>query len=81
MPGIFDTYLSIPLQRKSFKEANHSLMTVPGVNDTSPATCSFCTYNDMYVLYATIGKFASSIRHSHIMSWNAWLGRRTVRLR
>ena len=43
----------IRLQRKSFKETNHSVMTLPGVNDTSPATCFFLTYNDMYVLYAT----------------------------
>ena len=57
------------------------LMTAPGVNDTSPATCFFCTYMQWRVLYATIGKIASSIRHSHIISWNARLGRRTVRLR
>ena len=35
----------------------------------------------MYVLYDTIGKIASSIRQSHITSWNAWLGLRTVTLR
>ena len=36
-------------------------------NDTSPATCFFCAYNDMYVLYATTGKIASSIWHLHII--------------
>ena len=61
-------------------QGNLPLMTAPGVNDTSPATCFFCTYKQWHVLYATIGKIASSIRHSHTMSWNVWLGRRTVRL-
>ena len=58
----------IRLQRKSFKETNQ-WWTAPGVNDTSPATCFFCTYIDMYVLYATIGKIAISIRHSHTIKW------------
>ena len=31
----------IRLKRKSSKETNHSVMTAPGVNDTSPATCFF----------------------------------------
>ena len=43
-----------------FKETNRSLMTAPGVNDPSPATCFFCKYNDVNVLYVTIGKIASS---------------------
>ena len=39
----------IRLKRKSSKETNHSVMTAPGVNDASPATCFFRTCNDMYV--------------------------------
>jgi len=35
----------------------------------------------VYVLYVTVGKMASGIRHSHTISWNACPGRGTVRLR
>ena len=43
-------------------------MTVPGVDDTSPAIYLLHLYKDNYgyVLYATIRIFANSIRHSYI---------------
>ena len=34
-----------------------------------------------HVLYTTVAKIASTSRHSHTSSWNAWVGRTTIMLR
>ena len=60
------------LQPKSFGETKHWWR---GVNDTSPTAC-FCTCPVRHCR-----KMTSIIRHLHIASCNAWLGRTTIRLR
>ena len=50
-------------------------LSAPSAIYTSPATCfSTCP------LATTVEKITNITRHSHMESWNAWLGRATVKL-
>ena len=69
IPGIFDTSCAWCIRTFATKslqgKTNHSLMTAPGVNNTSPPTC-FYAYH-IHVLYATTGKIARTVVDTHLI--------------
>ena len=68
--------LRIPLQRQSIRETNHW-------SSIGGAWCNWllACYLLLHMSCSPLSEKSRSILHSHIASWNAWLGRTTVKLR